>query len=130
MEKKLISTSSRFEHEMAFSRAVVVDNLVFVSGCTGYDYNANTLSEDVVEQTEQTFKNIIYALEQAGSSLKDVVRVTYIIPNATDIPLCATVMRKYFENILPACTCYCAPLVNEALKIEIEVTAVKTSLNR
>lgn len=122
---KKISTSSRFETEMAFSRAVVVDNLVFVSGCTGYDYNANTLSEDVIEQTEQTFKNIIYALEQAGSSLKDVVRVTYIIPNSADIPLCASIMRKYFEDILPACTCYCAPLVNEALKIEIEVTAVK-----
>jgi enamine deaminase RidA (YjgF/YER057c/UK114 family) len=52
---KKISTSSRFEHEMAFSRAVVVDNLVFVSGCTGYNYSTNTLPEDVVEQTEQTF---------------------------------------------------------------------------
>ena len=125
MEKKLISTSSRFEKEMAFSRAVVVDNLVFVSGCTGYDYSANTLSEDVIEQTEQTFKNIIYALGQAGASLQDVVRVTYIIPNPDDIPLCSSVMRTYFGEILPACTCYCSPLVNDKLKIEIEVTAVK-----
>jgi enamine deaminase RidA (YjgF/YER057c/UK114 family) len=122
--KKRISTGSRFEREMAFSRAVVVGNMVFVSGCTGYDYATDSLPEDVVAQTEQTFQNIIYALEQAGSSLSDVVRVTYIIPNSADIPLCAEVMRKYFHEVLPASTCYCAPLVNEALKIEIEVTAI------
>ncbi|MGV3610573.1 MAG: RidA family protein [Fluviicola sp.] len=125
-QKKLISTSSRFEREMAFSRAVVVENMVFVSGCTGYDYAADSLPEDVVAQTEQTFQNIIYALKEAGASLQDVVRVTYIIPNPADIPLCATVMRTYFQDVLPACTCYCAPLVNDALKIEIEVTAIKS----
>ncbi|AEA43082.1 RidA family protein [Fluviicola taffensis] len=125
-QKKLISTSSRFEREMAFSRAVVVENMVFVSGCTGYDYAADSLPEDVVTQTEQTFQNIIYALKEAGASLQDVVRVTYIIPNPADIPLCAAVMRTYFQDVLPACTCYCAPLVNDALKIEIEVTAIKS----
>ncbi len=124
MTKKLISTNSFFEKDVAFSRAVVVGNTVYVSGCTGYNYATTTISDSIVAQTEQTFTNIIFALEQAGATLADVVRVTYIVPNATAFELCKPVIRKYFENILPACTVMCANLISPALKIEIEVTAV------
>jgi enamine deaminase RidA (YjgF/YER057c/UK114 family) len=125
MERKRISTGSIFEKDVSFSRAVVVDKMVFVSGCTGYDYAKMTISDDIVAQTEQTFKNIEYALSQAGSSLKDVVRVQYIVPNATDFEKCHATIRHYFEDIRPACTVICANLLNEIIKIEIEVTAVK-----
>jgi enamine deaminase RidA (YjgF/YER057c/UK114 family) len=81
MEKKLISTNSIFEKEVAFSRAVVVDKTVYVSGCTGYNYATTTISDNIVEQTEQCFKNIIYALSEAGATLEDVVRVHYIVPD-------------------------------------------------
>lgn len=130
MERQLISTSSIFEQDMAFSRAVVVDNLVFVSGCTGYDYSTMTISDDLVEQTEQTFQNIIYTLTEAGSSLKDVVKVTYLVADAEDFKRCYPVLRKYLADVLPACTAYCATLVNDKLKIEIEVTAVKNNTDR
>jgi enamine deaminase RidA (YjgF/YER057c/UK114 family) len=127
MERKLISTGSIFEKDVSFSRAVVVDKMVFVSGCTGYDYAKMTISDDIVEQTEQTFKNIEYALSQAGASLKDVVRVQYIVPNAVEFEKCHATIRHYFEDIRPACTVLCAKLLNEKIKIEIEVTAVKQS---
>lgn len=126
MERKLISTNSIFEKEVAFSRAVVVGNTIYVSGCTGYNYATTTISDDIVEQTEQTFKNIEYALQQAGASLKDVVRVHYIVPNPDEFEKCWVTIRKYFENIRPACTVFCAKLTNENIKIEIEVTAVLT----
>jgi reactive intermediate/imine deaminase len=125
--RKLISSGSRFEAEVAYSRAVVVDNMVFVSGCTGYDYSAMTISDNVIEQAEQTFKNIIDALAKADSSLEDVVRVTYILPNRDDFELCHTVFRKYFQDIRPAATAVFAQLVSDAVKIEIEVTAVKST---
>ena len=125
MEKQLINSDSIFEREVAFSRAVVVDNMVFVSGCTGYDYKTMQISEDVAEQTEQTFQNIIWALEQAGSSLKDVVRVQYLVPNPDDFEKCWPVIKKYFGEILPACTASCPPLISKTIKIEIEVTAIK-----
>jgi enamine deaminase RidA (YjgF/YER057c/UK114 family) len=125
MERKLISTGSIFEKDVSFSRAVVVDKMVFVSGCTGYDYAKMTISDDIVEQTEQTFKNIEYALNQAGASLKDVVRVQYIVPNAVEFEKCHATIRHYFEDIRPACTVICANLLSEKIKIEIEVTAVK-----
>lgn len=125
MEKKLISTGSIFEREVAFSRAVVVDKTVYVSGCTGYNYETTTISDDIVEQTEQTFKNIEYALSQAGATLKDVVRVHYILSNPAEFEKCWTTIRKYFDDIRPACTVFCAKLTSEKIKIEIEVTAVK-----
>jgi enamine deaminase RidA (YjgF/YER057c/UK114 family) len=125
MTKKLISTNSVFERDVAFSRAVVVDNTVYVSGCTGYDYATTTISEDIVEQTEQCFKNIIYALNQAEASLENVVRVHYIIPDPNEFEKCWPTIRKYFGEIKPACTVFCAKLTSDKIKIEIEVTAVK-----
>lgn len=125
MNKQLINTGSVFEDQVAFSRAVVVDNLVFVSGCTGYNYETTTISDDIVDQAEQTFKNIIHALTQAGSSLKDVVRVTYIVPDPADFERCWPTIRKYFADIRPACTAFCSALTSDKIKIEIEVTAVK-----
>jgi enamine deaminase RidA (YjgF/YER057c/UK114 family) len=120
----LISSGSRFEAEVGYSRAVVVDNIVFVSGCTGYNYTAMTISEDVLDQAEQTFKNIEHALSEAGATLQDVVRVTYIIPNRADFEPCHPIFRKYFGDIRPACTVYHAQLTSDIIKIEIEVTAV------
>ena len=125
MEKQLINSGSIFEKEVAFSRAIVVDKMVFVSGCTGYDYKTMQISDDVAQQTEQTFKNIVWALEQAGSSLKDVVRVQYLVPNPDDFEKCWPVIKKYFGGILPACTASCPPLISKIIKIEIEVTAIK-----
>jgi enamine deaminase RidA (YjgF/YER057c/UK114 family) len=120
----LISSGSRFEEEVAYSRAVVVGNMVFVSGCTGYDYTEMTISESVLEQVEQTFKNIENALAQAGATLQDVVRVTYILPNRADFEPCYPIFRKYFGDIRPAATALFATLLSDLVKIEIEVTAI------
>jgi enamine deaminase RidA (YjgF/YER057c/UK114 family) len=125
MNRQLISSGSTFEKDVAYSRAVVVDKMVFVSGCTGYNYTAMTISDTIEEQCEQTFLNIISALEKAGSSLKDVVRVHYILPDPKDFEACWPILRKYFGDIRPAATMFCAKLSNDIIKIEIEVTAVK-----
>jgi len=108
---------------MAYSRAVVDGDWIFVSGTTGFDYKAMTISADVGEQAEQCFKNIAWALEQAGASLKNVVRVHYIVPNADDFPQCWPAMRKYLGDVRPAATMFSAGLADTRMKIEIEVTA-------
>jgi enamine deaminase RidA (YjgF/YER057c/UK114 family) len=125
MERKLISSASIFEEAVSFSRAVVVGDMVFVSGCTGYDYATTIISDDIVEQTEQTFKNIETALIKAGASLKDVVRVHYILKDTDEFEKCWPVFKKYFGDVKPAATVFCAKLTGEKIKIEIEVTAVK-----
>src|SRR5271156_6332718 len=88
MTRRLISSGSTFEEEIGYSRAVVDGEWVFVSGTTGFDYAAMTIADDVVEQTEQCLANIAAALREAGATMADVVRVTYVLPRAADFPLC------------------------------------------
>ena len=123
--RKNISTGSTFEKEVAYSRAVIKDNWVFVSGTTGFNYESMTISDDIHEQTEQCLLNIKNVLEEAGASMKDIVRVTYILPVADDFEKCWPVLRKYFDEVRPAATMLSAGLADERMKIEIEVTAVR-----
>jgi enamine deaminase RidA (YjgF/YER057c/UK114 family) len=119
----LISSGSTFEAEIGFSRALVDGDWVFVSGTTGFDYASMTLAEGVVEQTEQCLRNIESALAQAGASVKDIVRVRYILPDAADFPPCWPTLRKYFGDVRPAATMIAAGLIDPRIRIEIEVTA-------
>ena len=127
MPRKLISSGSRFEAEVGYSRAVVDGDFVFVSGCTGYDYATMTISDDVIAQCEQTFRNIEAALTQANAKLADVVRAQFILPNRADWPPCWPIIRKYFGDVRPASTMIVAGLADERMKIEIEVMARRTA---
>lgn len=121
--RRLISSGSTFEQEIGYSRAVVDGNWIFVSGTTGYDYSTMTLPDGIVEQTEGCLKNIEAALAQAGASLEDVVRVTYIVPRADEFKECWPTLRRYFGEIRPAATMISAALADPRMRIEIEVTA-------
>jgi enamine deaminase RidA (YjgF/YER057c/UK114 family) len=125
MSRKLISSGSTFEAQIGYSRAVLDGEWVFVSGTTGFEYSKMTISESVAEQTEQCLKNIAAALQEAGSSLNDVVRVTYVLPNGADFPQCWPVLRRYFGEVRPAAMMISAGLADPRMKIEIEVTARK-----
>ena len=125
MTRKLISSGSTFEAQIGYSRAVVAGDWVFVSGTTGFDYSKMSISDDVVEQTEQCLKNIQDALREAGSSLNDVVRVTYVLPNGTDFERCWPTLRRFFGEVRPAAMMISAGLADPRMKIEIEVTALK-----
>ena len=125
MSRRLISSGSPFEAQIGYSRAVADGDWVFVSGTTGYDYSAMTISDHVAEQAEQCLKNIAWALEQAGASMADVVRVVYVLPRGEDFEACWPVTRKYFGDVRPAAMMIEARLLDPKMKIEIEVTAKK-----
>jgi enamine deaminase RidA (YjgF/YER057c/UK114 family) len=125
MTRKLISSGSKFETEMAYSRAVVEGEWIFVSGTTGFNYATMEILPDVAAQAEQTFLNIKAAMEKAGFALEHVVRVHYILPKAEDFPACWPVLRKFFGDIRPAATMFVAALADPRMKIEIEVTGKK-----
>ena len=122
-DRRLISSGSKFEEEIGYSRAVVDGDHVWVSGTTGYDYSTMTIAPDVVAQADQTFRNIAAALAEAGASLDDVVRALFIVPNREDWQPCWPVVKKYFGRAKPASTLIHAGLQTDAMKIEIEVTA-------
>ncbi|MGJ8743138.1 RidA family protein [Polaribacter sp.] len=124
MARKLISSGSSFEKEMGYSRAVVQGDWVFVSGTTGFNYEDMTIAFDVVNQTEQCLKNIEGVLEQAGSSMSKIVRITYILPDASEFEQCWPVLKKYLGEVRPAATMFAAGLSDPRMKIEIQVTAL------
>jgi len=108
MDRKLISSGSDFESKIGYSRAVVDGDYVFVSGTTGYNYETMSISDDVVEQAE---------------SLEKSVRVTYIFPDKADFEPCWPVMSKYLGEAKPAATVFNAGLLDDDMKLEIQITA-------
>jgi enamine deaminase RidA (YjgF/YER057c/UK114 family) len=128
VKRTLISSGSPFEAQIGYSRAVVAGDWVFVSGTTGFDYSTMKISTDIAEQTEQCLKTIASALQQAGSCMADVVRVTYVLPDATQFEQCWPVLQKYFGSVRPAAMMISAGLLDERMLIEIEVTALKNTV--
>ena len=125
MARRLISSGSKFEKEIGYSRAVVVGEWIFVSGTTGFNYQTMTISEDIAAQAEQCLANIDSALREAGSSLRDVVRVNYVLPDGKAFEKCWPVLKKYFGESRPAAMMIEAGLLDPRMKIEIEVTAMR-----
>jgi enamine deaminase RidA (YjgF/YER057c/UK114 family) len=123
MTRRLISSGSSFERDIGYSRAVVDGEWVFVSGTTGFDYSTMTIADDLEQQADQCLRNIQAALAEAGATLADVVRVTYLLPSADDFPLCWPVLRRYFGDVRPAATMISAGLADPRMRIEVEVTA-------
>jgi enamine deaminase RidA (YjgF/YER057c/UK114 family) len=126
-DKRLISSGSAFEAVAGYSRAVVEGDYVHVAGTTGFDYAAMTIDPDPVAQTHQCFRNIASALEQAGCSLDDVVRVRYFLTEASLFERVAPVFGQYFGTARPAATAIVCGLVDGRMLIEIEVTARRRS---
>ncbi|WP_448191121.1 RidA family protein [Azospirillum sp. sgz301742] len=123
MTRTLISSGSEFERVAGYSRAVVDGKWVFVSGTTGFDYEAGTISDDVVEQAHQTFRNICAALERGKASLANVVRVRVYLSDAKDFARVAPVLGEYLGEARPANTTVVCQMIDPRMKIEIEVTA-------
>ncbi|SPQ25133.1 290549a9-bae7-41a1-a6c5-a664988d13f5 [Thermothielavioides terrestris] len=116
--RKLISSGSAFEAQIGYSRAVVVGDMV-------YDYKTGAIADDVAAQAEQCMRNIAAALAEAGAAVADVVRVRYILPDRRDFERTWPVLQKWFGEVRPAATMIQAGLMEEVMKIEIEVTAKK-----
>jgi enamine deaminase RidA (YjgF/YER057c/UK114 family) len=127
LARRLISSGSTFEEKIGYSRAVADGDWVFVSGTTGFDYAKMTISDDLLVQVDQCLRNIEAALHQAGASLRDVVRVTYVLPDAADFEPCWPVLRRYFGEVRPAAMMIAAGLADPRMRIEIEVTARRRS---
>lgn len=130
MTRRHITTGSPFETDIGYSRAVVADGWVFVSGTTGYDYATMAMPESVEDQCRNALSTIDRALHEAGASLDDVVRVRYILPRAEDWPPCWPIVARAFAQARPAATMIVAGLQNPEMRIEIEATARLSDLAR
>ena len=120
---KRISTGSPFEATFGYSRAVVDGDRVHVSGTTGYDYATMRMPEGVGEQATNALKTIEKALTEAGARMADVVRVTYYVGDRAYVDDVVKAVGPVFSDIRPAATMLLVGMIEEAMKIEIEVEA-------
>lgn len=119
-----LSTGSTWEPKIGYARAVVANGWVFVSGTTGTDHATGTIPESVTDQCALALKIISAALDRAGASFADVVRVHYILPNRLDFEPCWPLLSASFGANPPAATMIEAGLIDPRHRIEIEVTAL------
>lgn len=126
MGRRLISTGSPFERAYGYSRAVVAEPFVFVSGTTGYDYAAMSLPESAADQARACWRTIAAVLAEAGSSLEEITRATYYVTDRADAEAVLAVSGEILAKIRPAATLLVvAGLLTPEMKVEIEVTALR-----
>jgi len=121
-----IFTASPWEEKAGFARAVVVDDWIFVSGTTGADPETRQFPDDAESQCENCFKTIAKVLEEAGSSLADIVKVLIFVSSEEKFERIVSIIRKHTYAARPANTTVFAQMVKPHMHVEIEVTAKKS----
>ena len=125
-DKQLVSSGTTWERQFGYSRAVRIHNMVFVAGTTAADESGKIIGiNDPYQQAVFIYKKIDKALHEAGSSLKDVVRVRTFVTDISKWKEVARAQGEVFAEIRPAATLVqVASLVERELLAEIEVDAI------
>ena len=102
-ENKNFNTSKAPRMSQVFPQAVIADKFIFLSGTPGLDLNSGlVVSDDFEEQTRQSFLNIKIILEEAGSSLKKVIKTTVFMVSGNDFSILNKVYSEFFPDNPPA----------------------------
>lgn len=122
---EIVSTENAPSAIGPYSQAVKTGNMVFCSGQIPIDpQTGEFVSNDIVEQTEQVFKNLTAVLEAAGTSLNKVVKTTVFLADMNDFVAMNEVYAKYFNENKPArATVQAARLPRDA-RVEIDCIAL------
>ncbi|MBU1230929.1 MAG: RidA family protein [Proteobacteria bacterium] len=122
--KRLITSGSKWEPLLGYSRAVVAGNTIYVSGTCGVEADGS-VAPDMYGQARRALQIIEGALAQAGAGMKDVVRTRIFVTDAAQFDAIAKAHGEVFGEIRPATTIVeVVKLVDAAFMVEIEAVAV------
>ena len=119
-------SGSTYEELCGYARVVVDGDMVYVSGTTGMNYETGEMAADVIEQTKQCLRNIESALTKASASKENLLRCRVFIADRDDFEQVAPLIGDFCRAARPANTTVASPLMEERMKIEIEVMARKS----
>jgi enamine deaminase RidA (YjgF/YER057c/UK114 family) len=126
MERQNISSGTKWENMVGYSRAVRLGSFVFVSGTTAVDENGDLVGPgDPYAQASFIFKKIEKALNDAGATLQDVVRTRMYLINVADWEAVCQAHSEALREVRPAATLVeVSALITPEMLVEIEVDAV------
>lgn len=109
----------------AYSQAVEKDNMLFISGQLPINPVTNEMNEDIVEQADQSLKNIESILTAAGLTTKSVVKNTIFLTSLDKVAEINEVYEKYFGDSKPARAMVGVKELPKNALIEIESIAIR-----
>ncbi len=120
----LHSTSTKYEFQFGYSRAVRHGRVVRVAGTAGLNEEGQVVSDDVVEQMRRALEIIKDSLEDLGSKLSDVIMTRIYVREVHDIDRIAVIHGEVFRDIRPATTIVKVDFIDAKILVEIEAEAV------
>jgi len=123
-EKKVFQTDKAAVTGGPYAQAILHDGLIYVSGQGAMAPETNQLKLGTVEEeAELTLQNLKIILEEAGSSLKNALKITVYLIDMEEFARFNVVYRKYFGEHLPARTCIQAAALPFGMRLEIDAIA-------
>ena len=121
-----VSSGTKWEEQVGYSRVVRVGNVIEVAGTTAVDDHGQTIgNDDAAAQTRFILAKIEKALAEAGGSLEDVVRTRMFVTDISQWEEIGRVHGEFFKDIRPVTTMVeVSSLIAPDLLVEIEATAI------
>lgn len=129
MTKKIVRPKDLAEAVGPFSRAILIDDHLYIAGTTALshvsgDYYERHVPTSIEEQTRLTLDNIRKCVESVGGNMDDIFKVVVILKNPADYKKMNAVRAEYFRNAPPISTCFQASVMREDILVEIEAVAL------
>ena len=128
IEKEVVVTRNAPAPVGPYSQAVKMKGLLYTAGQIGINPSTGVIVQDSIEsETRQALDNLKAILEEGGSSLEEVLKVTVFIINMSDFARINTIYGQYFTKKAPARSCVEVRALPKEARVEIEALAVCNS---